>query len=52
MPKIYTVRELMLILRLSEPTVRKLIKDGKIKALKTEGAVRVTETQLNKYLKG
>tara|TARA_R110000868_G_C10972548_1_gene770449 strand:- start:31812 stop:32030 length:219 start_codon:yes stop_codon:yes gene_type:complete len=52
MQKIYTVRELMLILRLSEPTVLKLIKDKKIRKLNTDGAIRVTENALNTYLKG
>lgn len=48
--KIYTMKDLMKILKLSEVTVRKLIKEGKIKKLDTDRAVRVTEESLNNFL--
>lgn len=44
------MKDLMKILKLSEVTVRKLIKEGKIKKLDTDRAVRVTEESLNTFL--
>lgn len=52
MIKLYTVKDLQVILGMSQPTVLALIRDGKIKKLDTHGAIRVTEDALNKYLKG
>lgn len=46
------MKEVMKILNLSEPTVRKLIVDGRIRKLETNGAVRITKDDLDKYLKG
>ena len=50
--KIYSVYELMELLKLSEPTVRKIIKSGKLKSLGKIGPLRVTKESLDKYLKG
>lgn len=50
--KIYTLDGIAEILKLSTQTVRKLIENGKLKMLDTDGAIRITEKQLNDYLEG
>ena len=50
--KVYTMKELQEVLKMSEPTVRKLIKEGKLKKLDTDGAIRVSEDALKAYLRG
>lgn len=52
MIKVYTMKELKEILGLTEPSIRKLVKSGKLKKVETNGAFRVTEDSLNKFLKG
>lgn len=50
--KVYTIEQVAEILQLSVSSVRKLINDGKIKKLNTDGIIRVSESQLNEYLEG
>jgi len=50
--KVYTMKELQEILKMSEPTVRKLIQEKKIIKLDADKAVRVSEKALNDYLEG
>ena len=50
--KLYTMDEVCAILRMSQPTVRNLIKSGKLKKLNTDGAIRISSDQLEKFLKG
>ena len=49
---VYKIKEVAEILKLSVSSVIKLINDGKIKKLKTDGSVRISEISLNEYLKG
>lgn len=52
--KIYTIKEIAMILRLSIPTVRTLINSGKIQAVdvgcQTRKIWRVTQDSLDKYV--
>lgn len=50
--KVYTMKELQEILKMSEPTVRKLIQDKKLIKLEADKAVRVSEKALSNYLEG
>jgi len=48
----YTIREIMADLKVSEPTVRRWIKVGKLKAIYVGKGVRVTEEALNDFIGG
>lgn len=52
--KIYTVEELAKILKLSPLTVRKAVKDGKIKVIRLgsgpKAQIRITEAEVDKIL--
>lgn len=50
--KVYTVEEIADILKVSTFTVRNYIKDGKLIAIKTGGAVRVSEENLKAFIEG
>ena len=50
MEKVFTVKELMKILKVSEPIIRRLLKDNTIKSIKVGGSYRVTERELNRFL--
>ena len=50
--KVYTVKEISAILKLSPQTIRKYIKKGKIKAIDKPGQMLVTEVNLKKFLNG
>lgn len=50
--KVYTVEEVAKILRMGISSVRKLISDGRIKKLDTDGLIRVSQAALDAYLEG
>jgi len=50
--KVYTVEEIAEILKVSTFTVRNYIKSGKLKAINTGGAVRVSEENLKAFIDG
>lgn len=50
--KLYTVRDLTEDLKLSERTIRRYIKEGKIGHIRVGSNIRVTQEQLDKFLKG
>lgn len=50
--KVYTVEEIAEILKVSTFTVRNYIKDGRLIAIKTGGAVRVSEENLKSFIEG
>ena len=50
MQQVFTVFDLMKILKISEPTARRLIKDGKIKSFRVGGQIRISEKSLNEFL--
>ena len=51
--KIYTIKEIAEILRTSPATIRKKIKQGKLKktSVKRKGKILLLGTEINKYLK-
>lgn len=49
---LYTVKEVTELLGLSERTVRRYIADGKLKAIKVLGNIRITKEELEKQTKG
>lgn len=49
--KLYTVKELQKYLRLSEKTVLLMLNSGQLKGFKAGGKWRVTQTELNKFMK-
>lgn len=52
MEQLYTINELVEILKVTERTVRVYIKEGKLGHIKFGRNVRVTQSQLDKFLKG
>lgn len=52
LPQIYTVEEVAKYLRKSKQTIRKLVKQGKIPAVKIGGSWMITETTLQRLLAG
>lgn len=46
------VREVASILRVSQPTVRKLVKENKIASIRIGGSIRIDSAELAQYLKG
>ena len=50
--KVYTMPEVAEILRVTVESVRKYIKDGRLKIINTGGAVRISQEQLNAFLRG
>ena len=51
MMKVFTVFDLMEILKISEPTARRLLKSGDLKSIKVGGQIRITEESLNDFLR-
>lgn len=51
MPKMYRIREAAELLSVSEATIRRLINDGKLRALKVRGSLRIDENDLTSYLR-
>ena len=51
MPKMYRIREAAEILSVSEATIRRLINDGQLRALKVRGQLRIDESDLTTYLR-
>ena len=50
--KIYTVHEVAEILRISKEKAYKLIASGEIKKIQSIKSTRVTEEELNKFIRG
>ena len=50
MPKMYSLREVAENLKVSEATIRRLINDGQLRALKVRGQLRIDEKDLTTYL--
>lgn len=50
MPKMYSVRESAEMLKVSEATIRRLINDGRLRALKIRAQLRIDEDDLKAYL--
>jgi len=48
----YTIQELMVKLKVSNETIYRWIKAGKLKAIRIGGLLRVTEESLAEFLKG
>ena len=46
----YTVEEVAKILRVSPPTVRKLIKEGQLKAVRVGVQIRIQKEELDRFL--
>ena len=51
MPTVYTVKEIAEMLKVSEMTVYRLVKSGKLDGFKAGGAIRVTEEALRDFFK-
>lgn len=49
--KFYTTKDLCILLNISFKYAQKLVRDGKIKAIKVGNEWRITEDHLNEYLK-
>lgn len=49
---VYTTQEVAEILRVCEMTVRRYIKIGKLKVLDTDGALRVSGKELDRFING
>lgn len=47
----YTIKEVMEILKVSRITITTWIKKGKIKALKVDKIVRIPQSEIEKYIK-
>lgn len=50
MPKVYTVEEVADMLRIHETVVRKLIRDGELKAFKIQRRWRIYEDDLKAFI--
>jgi len=50
--EVLTIKEVMLRLKITRPTVIKLLREEKLKAIKVGRNYRVLESSLNKFLKG
>ena len=48
---ILTVEEMSGILKVSEKTCYRLIKDGKIRAIRVRGAIRISLNEVARYIK-
>ena len=48
---VYTIDEVAQLLKVSPATVRRLIDDGQLKAIKVRGQVRIRKEDLDDYLK-
>lgn len=52
METIYKVQEVAQILRIGYGLALRLINEGKIKSLNTNGSIRVTQSALDEFLRG
>ena len=50
MEKIYIIKEVAELLRVSKPTVYRMMKDGKIKPVKLGGRTLFKESELNRFI--
>lgn len=47
-----TIKETAAIFRVHEKTIRNWIRDGKIRAVKIKGTIRIADEEVEKLLKG
>lgn len=52
MEELYTVKEVAERLKLSDRTIRRYIREGKLECVRFARSVRITSGQLDKFLKG
>ena len=50
--RVYTSWDAARILQVDEMTIRRYIKAGKIKKIDTIGAIRISHTELDRYING
>ena len=50
--RVYTAKDVADILRVDEMTVRRYINAGRIKKLATIGAIRISHTELDRFING
>ncbi len=48
----YTIKEIKDDLKVSDRTVRRWIADGKLKAIKIQGVVRIEDEEYKRFLEG
>jgi len=48
----YTIKEVADIFKVSQRTVRRWLASGKIQKIKNIGSVRITQEEINKFIKG
>ena len=48
--KVYKFKEVMEILRITKPTLLKVLRSGDLKGIQVGGQWRITEIDLNEYL--
>jgi excisionase family DNA binding protein len=51
LPRLYTVAEVAEYLRVSQRTVRRMVKSGDLPAIRVGGSLRITESSLAKLAK-
>ncbi len=52
-PKLYTIAEVMKILKVSKPTIYRMFKDGRLNKIKvSENTTRISSTDLENLLQG
>jgi excisionase family DNA binding protein len=51
MEKFYTIKEVADLLRISKPTLYRLMSSGKLKAVKLGGRTLFKESELNRFIK-
>lgn len=51
MPVVYTVKEIAEMMRVSEMSVYRLVKSGKLAGFKAGGSIRITEEALQEFFK-
>ena len=50
MQEVYNAHEASDILKVNEATVRRWVREGKIKSIQNIGKVRITETELKRFI--
>jgi excisionase family DNA binding protein len=51
-PKLYTIKELAEIIKVTERTLHSYVKNGRLKGVKIGGKWKVTEANLHKFFNG
>lgn len=50
--RVYTAQDVADILKVHEMSVRRYIKEGKLRKLNTNGAIRIAHTDLDRFING